>query len=98
MQKFITFSNGSAECETVNVTHDGGYKVYCEGRQLKIHFYGGGRFYFSEYFERKKIVEEEMVRIMNHKILDFLKSEEHIMDLDITFKGVLRALTKRERK
>ncbi|MDR2594509.1 MAG: hypothetical protein LBC87_07055 [Fibromonadaceae bacterium] len=98
MQKFITFLNGTAEYETVNVTHSGGFKIYCEGRRLKVHFCGGGSFYFSEYFEKKKVVEEEIVKIMNQKMIDFLKSEEIILDLDSTFKGVLRAYSKREKK
>jgi hypothetical protein len=98
MQKFITFSNGIAEWETVNATHSGGFKVYCEGRRLKVHFYGAGSFYFSEYFEKKKMVEEEIVKIMNQKIIDFLKSEETILDLDLTFKKILQSYTKREKK
>jgi len=98
MQKFITFSNGTAEYETVNVTHSGGFKVYCEGRRLKVHFCGGGSFYFSEYFEKEKMIEEKIVKIMNQKILDFLKSKESVLDLDLIFKGVLQTCTKRKKK
>jgi len=98
MQKFITFSNGAAEYETVNITHISGFKVYYENKRLKVHFCGGGSFYFSEYFEKEKMIEEKIVKIMNQKILDFLKSKESVLDLDLIFKGVLQAYTKQKKK
>jgi len=98
MQKFITFSNDAAEYTIVNVAHISDFKVYYENKRLKVHFCGGGSFYLSEYFEKEKMIEEKILKIMNQKILDFLKSKEYVLDLDLIFKGVLQTYTKQKKK
>jgi hypothetical protein len=106
MHKFITFTfieteeKSSRQITSINVAQLIGFEIFIyEDGNLNIKFftaYGGynGKVYQSlPLFIKKCQPTEEIIKGMNQKILDFLKSSEFILDLDKVFEEVCKALT-----